>query len=174
MLMRSAASRLSARKPLVASATVVPETLRTTHEPSVCSLRLGQEKCATWPTSRSPITMSAWPARMGAIRRGISLPAYCASASVLTMTSAPRRSEASRPAMKPAASPLRRVKRTMWSAPCSRATRAVPSVDPSSMTSTSTASRPGMERGIALRVSGSVASSFRQGIWTISFIRVER
>ena len=76
--------------------------------------------------------------------------------------------------MKPAARPLRRVKRTMWSAPCSRATRDVASVDPSSMTSTSTASTPAMVRGMALSVSGSVASSLRQGIWTISFIRAER
>jgi hypothetical protein len=174
MLMRSAASRLRARKPLVASGTFVPDTFRTTHEPRVCSRRLGQEKCSTWPTSRSPITMSASPARIGAMRRGISLPAYWASASVLTMTSAPRRTQASRPAMKPAASPLRRVKRTMWSAPCARATRDVASVEPSSMISTSTASTPAMVRGMALSVSGSVASSLRQGIWTISFIRAER
>jgi hypothetical protein len=76
--------------------------------------------------------------------------------------------------MKPAARPLRRVKRTMWSAPCARATAEVASVDPSSMTSTSTVSTPGMVRGMALSVSGSVASSLRQGIWTISFIRAER
>ena len=76
--------------------------------------------------------------------------------------------------MKPAASPLRRVKRTMWSAPCARATSEVRSVEPSSMTSTSTASTPGMVRGMALSVSGRVASSLRQGIWTISFIRAER
>jgi hypothetical protein len=31
-----------------------------------------------------------------------------------------------------------------------------------------------MVRGMALSVSGSVASSLRQGIWTISFIRAER
>src|SRR5213593_2199905 len=86
------------------------------------------------------------------------------------MTSAPRRRLASRPAMKPAARPLRRVKRTMWSAPFARATAEVRSVEPSSITSTSTTSMPGMERGTALRVSGSVASSLRQGIWTINFM----
>ena len=47
MLMRSAASRVRARKPLVVSGTLVPETLRTTHEPSVCRRRFGQEKCST-------------------------------------------------------------------------------------------------------------------------------
>src|SRR2546427_8824512 len=114
--------------------------------------------------------MSACPARMGATRRGISWPGYWWSASVLTMTSAPRRRLASRPAMKPAARPLRRVKRTMWSAPFARATSAVRSVEPSSITSTSTTSMPGMERGTALSVSGSVASSLRQGIWTINFM----
>src|SRR5712691_725061 len=114
--------------------------------------------------------MSAFPARMGATRRGISWPGYWWSASVLTMTSAPRRREASRPAMKPAARPFLRVKRTMWSAPFARATSDVRSVEPSSITSTSTTSMPGMERGTALRVSGSVASSLRQGIWTINFM----
>src|ERR1051325_8646623 len=44
MLMRSAASRLRARKPLVASGTLVPETFRTTHEPSVCKRGFGHEK----------------------------------------------------------------------------------------------------------------------------------
>src|SRR5712691_1505691 len=114
--------------------------------------------------------MSAFPARMGATRRGISWPGYWWSASVLTMTSAPRRREASRPAMKPAARPFLRVKRTMWSAPFARATSEVRSVEPSSTTSTSTTSIPGMERGTALRVSGSVTSSLRQGIWTINFM----
>ena len=51
--------------------------------------------------------------------------------------------------MKPAARPLRRVKRTTWSAPCARATCDVRSVEPSSMTSTSTTSMPGMARGMA-------------------------
>jgi hypothetical protein len=42
------------------------------------------------------------------------------------------------------------------------------------MTSTSTVSIPGMERGMARRVSGSAASSLRHGIWTISFKPEER
>jgi hypothetical protein len=37
MLMRRAASRVRARKPLVVSGTWVPDTLRTTHDPSHCS-----------------------------------------------------------------------------------------------------------------------------------------
>src|SRR5688572_21258764 len=171
MLMRRAASRLKARKPLVASATVVPDTLRTTQEPTPCSLRLLHEKWATACTSRSPTTMSASPRRMGATRVGIWCPGYWWSASVLTMTSAPSRRQASRPAMKPAASPLRRVNRTTWSAPWARATSAVPSVDPSSMIRTSTTSIPSMARGMAAIVAGSVACSFRQGIWTMSFMR---
>ena len=60
--------------------------------------------------------------------------------------------------MNPAASPLRRVKRTTWSAPCARATSAVPSVDPSSMISTSTTSMPGIARGMAASVAGSVSA----------------
>src|SRR5512144_2285192 len=44
LLMRSAASRFRARKPLVASATEVPETLRTTQDPRPWSRRFVQEK----------------------------------------------------------------------------------------------------------------------------------
>jgi len=54
-----------------------------------------------------------------------------------------------------------------------RATSAVPSVDPSSMIRTSTTSIPSMARGMAASVAGSVACSFRQGIWTMSFMRRE-
>ena len=59
----------------------------------------------------------------------------------------------------------------MWSAPCSRATSAVRSVEPSSITSTATSSIPSMRRGMLRSVSGRVFSSSRQGIWTTSFMR---
>src|ERR1044071_1136669 len=87
------------------------------------------------------------------------------------MTSAPSLSEASRPAWKPDARPLLLVSRTMWSTPFSRATSTVRSVDPSSMISHSTASKPATSRGRSASVTGSVSSSFRHGIWMMSFIR---
>ena len=68
----------------------------------------------------------------------MSWPEYWLSASVLTMTSAPSLSAASRPAWKPAARPLLFVRRTMWSTPFARATSMVRSVEPSSMISHST------------------------------------
>ena len=102
-------------------------------EPEKCSI------CATW---RSPTTMSASPARIGATSLATSAPLYWLSASVLTTTSAPSLRQASRPAWKPAARPLLLVRRTMCSTPCSRATSTVRSVEPSSTTSSSTASKP--------------------------------
>ena len=65
--------------------------------------------------------MSASPATIGATSFGTSRPSYWLSASVLTITSAPSLSAASRPAWKPLARPLLLVSRTMWSTPCSRA-----------------------------------------------------
>ena len=59
------------------------------------------------------------------------------------------------------------VRRTTWSTPCSRATSIVRSVEPSSMTSHSTSSKPSTSRGRSRRVAGRVSSSFRQGIWMI-------
>jgi hypothetical protein len=46
---------------------------------------------------------------------------------------------------------------------------AVASVEPSSITSSSTESKPSRERGRSAIVAGSVSSSFRQGIWMINF-----
>src|SRR6266545_2992954 len=121
--------------------------------------------------SRSPTTMSALPSTIGSTSLWMSWPEYWLSASVLTTTSAPSFSAASRPAWKPAASPLLLVRRTMWSTPLARATSMVRSVDPSSMTSHSTTSKPGTSRGRSASVAGSVASSLRQGIWMMSFMR---
>ena len=66
--------------------------------------------------------------------------------------------------MNAAASPLCARKRMTWCTPWSRATSDVPSVEPSSTTSNSTVSIPGIARGRSAMVSGSVAASFRQGI----------
>jgi hypothetical protein len=104
----------------------------------------------------------------------MSEPMYWLSASVLTMTSAPSFRQASRPAWKPAASPLLFVSLTMWSTPFSRATSIVRSVEPSSMMSHSTTSTPGTSRGRSASVAGRVASSLRQGIWMMSFMRNRR
>ena len=100
----------------------------------------------------------------------MSSPSYWLSASVLTITSAPSFSPASRPAWKAAASPLWLVSRTTWSTPRSRATSTVRSVEPSSMISHSTSSKPATWRGSRLSVSGSCPSSLKHGIWMISFI----
>jgi hypothetical protein len=81
------------------------------------------------------------------------------SASVLTITSAPRRSPASSPAMNARARPQFRVSVTTWSTPLAFATSAVPSVEPSSITSHSTVSNPATLRGRAARVAGNCSAS---------------
>src|SRR3954470_12947769 len=169
-----AASRLYARKPDVVSGTVVSDAWRTTHEPAFWRRFFSGEKCSILSVSRSPTTRSARPSTIGATSLGMSAPEYWLSASVLTITSAPSFRHASRPAWKPAARPLLFVSRTMWSTPCSRATAIVRSVEPSSMTSHSTVSKPATFRGRSARVAGSVASSLRQGIWMMSFISAPR
>src|SRR6185312_7223 len=58
-----------------------------------------------------------------------------------------------------------------WSTPSSRASSAVPSVEPSSTTSHSTFSNPSTLRGNVATAVPSVAASLRQGIWMISFMR---
>ena len=63
------------------------------------------------------------------------------------------------PAMKARASPRLTGRRTMWSTPWARATSEVPSLEPSSMTSNSTASNPGISRGSASSVMPRVRSS---------------
>jgi hypothetical protein len=93
-----AARRPIARKPLVESRTSVPLARRTTREPQRCRTLERSEKWAMVSVWRSPTTMSARPARIGATRRAMSAPRYWLSASVLTMMSAPRRRHASRPA----------------------------------------------------------------------------
>src|SRR5215813_9246739 len=59
---------------------------------------------------------------------------------------------------------------TTRSAPLSRATSAVLSVDPSSMTRTATLEKPGIVRGSAASARGRVSSSFNAGIWITSII----
>src|SRR3954452_13951460 len=116
------------------------------------------------------MTMSASPARIGATSFAMSPPKYWLSASVLTITSAPSLSEASRPAWKPEARPLLLVSRTMWSTPCRRAASIVRSVETSSTISHSTVSKPCSSRGMSASVTGRVSSSFGQGIWMMSFM----
>ena len=113
--------------------------------------------------------MSASPARSGATSVAMSSPLYWLSASVLTMKSAPSLSEASMPAVNAAARPLFRRNDTTWCTPCAFATAAVPSREPSSMTSHSSTSMPGRLVGRSASVAGRVAASLRHGIWMISF-----
>ena len=153
------------------SGTSVSDACRTTHEPQRWSSFFDDENSGWSRTWRSPITMSARCSRIGPTSFGMSSARYWLSASVLTMTSAPSFSAASRPAWKATARPLFCVNRTTWSTPWARATSTVRSVDPSSMISHSTSSKPSTSRGSSESVTGSVASSLRQGIWMISFTR---
>src|SRR5688500_4988369 len=61
MFMRSAASRVYARKPLVVSGTRVFDTCRTTQLPRRCRRLRVQDKCLSVSTLRSPMTTSAAP-----------------------------------------------------------------------------------------------------------------
>src|SRR5579885_1957649 len=168
-LRSSAARREKARKPLAASGTLVFESWRTTQLPTRWRSRLTGPKCASCAGARSPITMSASPERIGATSRGTSAPGYWLSASVLTITSAPSLRAASRPAEKAVASPRLVGKRRSQSAPAARATSAVRSREPSSITRISTVSMPGTLRGRSAIVAARVASSLKQGIWMMSF-----
>ena len=158
-----------ARKPLGASGMLVLLATRTTQLPSFCSSFLTGLKCSMASMGRAPTTMSALPATMGAVSKGMSSAWYWLSASVLTMTSAPRSRQACSPFMKPRARPWLRVWRTTWSTPCSSATFTVSSVLPSSMISHSTVSNPATSRGRADRAMPSVSASLKQGIWMMSF-----
>src|SRR5258708_35367353 len=104
-LICNAASRENARNPLVASPTRMPDASPTVHVPRRCNIRLRGDMCGDFNTSRSPITTSALPRRIGATRRAMSAPAYWLSASVLTMMFAPSCSAASTPATNAADSP---------------------------------------------------------------------
>ncbi len=57
-----------------ASGTAVPDAPRTTALPRRCSRLLTGEKCSSLATSRSPITMSARPARIGSTSFSMSPP----------------------------------------------------------------------------------------------------
>ncbi len=56
------------------SGTWVSEARLTTTLPKRCSRFFSGEKCSIWSVSRSPITMSAFPARIGATSFGMSPP----------------------------------------------------------------------------------------------------
>ena len=147
-----------------------PLASRTTQLPTFCSIFFSGEKCSISEIGRAPMTIWARPARIGATRVTMSPAKYWLSASVLTMTSAPACRQASMPVMKARASPRLAEWRTMWSTPWARATCAVASVEPSSITSHSTVSKPSTARGSAASVTGRCSSSFRHGIWMISFM----
>ena len=76
MLIRRAADRDTARKPLTASGTFVPESRRTKALPSRWSRRFAGEKWGTCCVWRSPTTRSARPSRIGRTSAGIALPGY--------------------------------------------------------------------------------------------------
>jgi hypothetical protein len=68
MLSWRAASLEMARNPLTASGVLVPDRTRTPRLPMACRRRFHQEKSSTESVCRSPTTMSAAPATMGAVR----------------------------------------------------------------------------------------------------------
>ena len=88
------------------SGTVVSDARRTTQLPSRWSSFFSGEKCSIVCTSRSPTTRSASPRTIGATSFGMSAALYWLSASVLTITSAPSFSEASRPGLEALREPL--------------------------------------------------------------------
>ena len=121
--------------------------------PSSCSAFLVREKCGVSMIGRAPITMSASPARIGAVSLGMSSAQYWLSASVLTMTSAPARSAASMPGGE-------RPREALVAAEADDVVDArrlghatVSSVLPSSMTIHSTCAKPGTARGRLASVS---------------------
>jgi hypothetical protein len=89
---------------------------------------------------------------------------YWLSASVLTITSAPRARHSLSPRSKARARPWWVTSCTTWSTPHSRAISGVRSVLPSSTTKVSITSTPGSVLGREAKVTGRVASSFQQGI----------
>ena len=150
----------------------VPEARRTTQLPSRWRSFFEAEKCSMSLTCRSPTTMSARPARIGATSFGMSAARYWWSASVLTITSAPSFRAASMPGLEGGREALVVGQPDdVVDAAGARATSTVRSLEPSSTTSHSTSSKPVDRRGAARPApAGSVASSFRHGIWITSFI----
>ena len=133
--------------------------MRTTQLPSFCSIFFSGEKWRMTWMGRSPTTISAEASRTGATSAGMSAASYWLSASVLTMTSAPRCRQVLSPVMNARARPWFEVCRTTWSAPLSSATWRDASVLPSSMTSHSTVSKPGTWRGRSARVAANASAS---------------
>jgi len=97
-----AASRLIALNPLGASAMFVLLTNCTIRLPIFCNTFFMTEKDSMSSIGLIPIVISALPARIGAVRAGISAALYWLSASVLTITSAPSPMQAFSPARKAA------------------------------------------------------------------------
>ena len=149
----------------------MPDACRTTHEPTFCSRFFVPEKCSIDITSRSPMTMSAVPSRIGCDeRREVGGRVLVVGVGVHDDVGA----ELERGVE--ARLERRRRDPCCWSAsrcgatPWARATSTVRSVEPSSMTRSSTvieavdvAGQVG-ERG---REAGPPRS--RQGIWMTSF-----
>ncbi len=159
-----AASLLNARNPLGASGISVPLTTRTTQLPRRCRSFLTTEKCAMSLVGLAPITISACRSNIGFTSFSISLPKYWLSASVFTITSAPKERLTSSPVMKAFASPLLCRCLSTWSTPHFFAISTVLSVLPSSIISHSTVSKPGTDLGSSESVTGKLDSSLKQGI----------
>ena len=96
-LTEMAASRESARKPLVASSTCAPDNRFATDVPVRCSHFFSGENEAIAAIGRAPTTRSAVPLMIGSMSLARSSARYWLSPSVLTMMSAPRASAAAIP-----------------------------------------------------------------------------
>ncbi len=168
--MRKAASLVKARKPVWASLIGKPVTFLVTH---VASLFPNFFPMGMWSNSsicRSPNTISAISLNIGSINFGISLPLYWPSASMFTIISAFLSNAISNPVLNACASPLFCLNEMILSAPAFSASLTVVSVEPSSTTNISTASRGAISRGISLITPAIVSSSLYAGMVMMSFM----
>ena len=142
------------------------------HDPAAQPLQgfLEPEKCSIWLTWRSPTTMSASPARIGATSLAMSAPLVLV-VGVGVDDDVGAELEAgveARPGSRPpgpccwSAGRCARRRARGRPRPCGRSSRR-------RSTSSSISSMPSICRGMSATVAGSVASSSRQGIWIISF-----
>ncbi len=165
--MRSSASREKARKPQETSWKRSPLSSQTIRATQRFPQRLiaGIRGTSSRRRKREAVTMWASPATIGATSGAMSAGSNWPSPSMFTTTSAPMASAVRTPLRKVRPRP----RLTGWldtRAPASRASSAVRSVEPSSITSTSTLPMPGMSRGTPATTSVTVRSSLRQGTIT--------
>lgn len=131
--------------------------------------RLNGVKWIFFPGFLFPITTSALPARMGAMREEIIFHGYWLSQSVFTMISAPSMSPCMIPWWNAVPRPRWALNSMIWCIPSSRATSLVLSVLPSLIMRYSISTQV-ICFGRSWKVWGRVFSSFLQGICMMSLV----